>query len=158
MANRNSELTVRTLAGFKWSYASIFVQGVVQLGVLSVLARKLTPLDFGIFGIATLFTSSLERVGYLGVAPALVQRDELSDTDKRVAMSLSLLLGAGLSLGLYLAAPGIGSFFNEPAVIPIVRALSIIFVIEAFGFGNCATMGEDFFFAGDFWIHNLLSK
>ena len=51
MADRSS-LGAKSVAGVTWSYLSIFAKALLTLAVLSVLARTLTPREFGLFGIA----------------------------------------------------------------------------------------------------------
>lgn len=133
MSAKDPSLTTKTLQGFKWTYASLIIQGISQLIVLSILARILTPRDFGLVGIATLFTNFAERVGFLGVGPALVQRKVVTDTHIRVGTSLSIALGVLLFALLFFLAPAVATFFSEPELLTIFRVLSITFLIESFG-------------------------
>lgn len=128
----NESLSKLAVQGLKWSYLSIVLQAALQLGVISILARLLTPADFGLVGIALIFTNFVERVGFIGVGPALVQRKELHEDDESVAFSLSVWLGLLLLVALYLAAPAIADFFREPVLVPVLRVTSVTFLIESF--------------------------
>jgi len=73
-------LMKRTLSGFKWSYLSALLQAILELAVIVVLARLLSPRDFGLLGIALIFTGLAELVSELGIGLAIIQRKELTDS------------------------------------------------------------------------------
>lgn len=119
--------------GFTWMYLSVVVQGIMKLAVLVVLARLLEPRDFGIVGIALIFTSCAERVGQVGVGPALVQKQQLSRDEIRTGFVLSVLSGLGIAAALWIIAPYAGEFFDAPEVPAILKALACGFIIDGFG-------------------------
>jgi PST family polysaccharide transporter len=121
------------MSGFTWMYLSVVLQGVVKLLVLVVLARLLGPRDFGIVGIALIFTSCAERVGQVGVGPALVQKEHLTPDEMRTGMVLSILSGVFIALALWIIAPYAAMFFAAPEVDPILEALAFGFVLDGFG-------------------------
>ena len=71
---RETSLSARTLSGLGWSYLSTFIKALLSLLVLVVLARLLTPVDFGLQGIAWIFIALGARFGQAVVGPAVVQR------------------------------------------------------------------------------------
>jgi O-antigen/teichoic acid export membrane protein len=121
------------MSGFTWMYMSAVLQGGLKLCVLVVLARLLEPRDFGIVGIALIFTSAAERVGQVGVGPALVQKQHLSPDEMRTGLVLSLLSGVLIAGSLWIIAPYVALFFSAPEVDPILKALAFGFVIDGFG-------------------------
>ena len=60
---RETSLSERTLRGIGWSYLSTFTKALLSLLVLMVLARLLTPVDFGLFGITWIFIMLGSRFG-----------------------------------------------------------------------------------------------
>lgn len=120
------------LFGLGWMYLSAALQGVAKLVVIAILARLLTPRDFGLLGIALIFTSLAERLGQVGVGPALIQRETIDGDDVVTGAVLSALSGVFLAIVLWVVAPWIAEFFREPLVSPIVRVLSLGFVIDGF--------------------------
>ena len=130
---RETSLSALTLSGLRWSYLSTIVKALLSLLALVFLARLLTPTDFGLFAIAWIFVALATRFGQVGVGPAIVQRQELSNRHIQVGFTLSVVFGIAMMAIIWLFAPLIGEFFNEPTVARILQALSVIFVINAAG-------------------------
>jgi PST family polysaccharide transporter len=106
------------------------VQGLVTLGVLVVLARLLTPADFGSVsaGMLVINLSVLLSQGFVG--PALVQHPKLRPAHVDTAFSLSLA-GAGLLFVLlWVAAPAAGRALHVPVLTGVVRVLAWILPLQ----------------------------
>lgn len=97
-----------------------------------ILARLLSQEDFGVAGYALVVISSLDILSDLGVGPALIYHQK----DER-ATHTAFWLGVGISFvlfaGVFLGAPLIGSFFNDPRATPVTRALAFTFPIVSIG-------------------------
>ena len=124
-------LTKQTLSGFKWSYLSTIIQGVLQLSIFTTLAHLLGPREFGIVGMATIFTNFIERVGFLGIGQALVQRERVTPSHIRCGFVLCLALGWILFSIFFFSAPWIALFFEEPALVPVLRIIAFSFVFAS---------------------------
>src|SRR5207244_12647644 len=74
--DREAGLTHRTLAGLAWTGGGKAVYAVLRLLVLFLLARLLSPADFGVVGAAGVVIGFSSILSELGVAPAIVQRPE----------------------------------------------------------------------------------
>jgi teichuronic acid exporter len=98
---------------------------LISLVIGAILARLLTPEEFGIVALVFVFVTFFNLLGNFGLGPAIVQRKDLSSRDIRSIFSFSLLLAIILSLAFYLSAGWIANFYNEPVLIPIVRILSL---------------------------------
>lgn len=122
-------LTAATVHGLKWSYASTIVNVVLQIGVTAVLARLLTPSDFGLVAMAGVFLRFGQYFAQMGAGQAVVQRPKLSASDIHTAFTSSLLIGVGFC-GLFVAlAPLAGPLFpHTPGVVTVVRVMSLTFV------------------------------
>lgn len=111
-----------------WQGLSFLLGKGFTLLATVVLARLLTPADFGVVGLALVFITFAEYVSDLGVAQGLVYfRPDRGDED--AALALSLLAGAFLCLLGLLAAPAIAGFFSHPELIPMVRVLSVALLL-----------------------------
>lgn len=106
---------------------------LLSLLILAILARVLPPGDFGLLGIALIFVGFTEIFGNLGVGPAIVQRLDLTDLHVDIAFTLSVILGAVMTVAIWLFAPIGALLFDEPIVSQMLKALSIVFVIAGFG-------------------------
>ncbi len=129
-----SSLMKRTLSGLKWSYISVLLQAILQLGVIAILARLLLPTDFGLLSIALIFIGLAELISQLGIGPAIIQRRELTARHIRSGFTLSIVFGIIIFVFLWFSAPIIASFFKNEAVTNVLRIISITFVIRSFGF------------------------
>ena len=126
-------LISRTHAGLKWSYLAVIVQALLSLLILAILSRLLPPADFGLIGIALIFVALAETISKLGIGPALVQRFDLTSRHIEVAFALSIGLGAGMTVVIWLFAPLGGSFFGEPIISQILRTICMVFIVTSFG-------------------------
>jgi len=127
------KLKERTSKAFLWSFIdSIGFRGV-QLIIGIILARLLFPEDFGLIGMLAIFMA----VGHLfissGFGSALIQKREATMRDTCSIFYFNILAGLVMALFLCAAAPWIASFYNQPILTPITRALSLILVINSFG-------------------------
>jgi len=130
-------LTNRALGGMLWTFSGTGVQAVVQLLVLMVLGRLLTPTDFGLMGAAAVVIALSQIVSQVGVGPAIVQRRELEPVHVRVAFTISGALGFVLGAAVWLAAPALAAFYRIPAVEPVLRGVALLFPIDGLN-----TVGE----------------
>lgn len=132
----HSQLSTATrsiLYGLSWTYVSVVLQGILKLIVLVVLARLVSPRDFGLLGYALLCASFVERVGQMGVGPALVQARDFDGNVARTTHSISIFSGMLATLGIWLSAPYLAAFFGEPELSAILRFMSVGCVVEGFG-------------------------
>jgi len=98
-----------------------------------VVIRLLSPADYGLLAMASVFVVFLSMFSDLGLGQALVQGAKVTDTHLRRIFAAVLVVHSFLAVLLALFAPLIGAFFGEPAVTRIVQTLSLQFVIAAFG-------------------------
>jgi O-antigen/teichoic acid export membrane protein len=126
-------LTRRTLGGLVWMGSGKAAFTLLQLLVLSVLGRLLTPADFGVVSAAVVVIGLSTIVSNLGLGPAIVQRPELEQRHLDTAFTASLALGIGLGAIVWLAAPLAADFMRMPGMTPVLRALAWVFPINALG-------------------------
>jgi PST family polysaccharide transporter len=102
------------------------------LGLLStlVLARLLTPADFGLVAMATVVAAGLELLTLFGFDAALVQRKELSRDHYDTAWTLNILLGAGLAALLVVSAQPVADFYREPRLVMIMYAIAAKYAVD----------------------------
>ncbi len=108
--------------GLKW-FTQIF-----SWAATLIIARILTPEDYGLFGIATLYIGFVQLINEFGLGAAIIRRRDLTEDQISALGGLSLLLDLGLwAVSLVLAYP-IASFFGEPEVRWIISALGVTFM------------------------------
>jgi O-antigen/teichoic acid export membrane protein len=109
---------------------SLFGQ-VITWTVTIVVARLLSPEDYGIVAISGLYTVFAHTVCLMGVSAAVVQADEISDYQIRALYGFSILTGVIMfGIGL-LAAPLMAWAFNDPRLTALVSFQNIVFLVGA---------------------------
>jgi lipopolysaccharide exporter len=125
-------LRSKTFMGVVWLVMWRLLTRIVGLGSTLVLARVLLPGDFGLLGMATAFSASMDALSVLGLGDALVRRrgegKELYDTAFTLQLARSLVT-ASLLLAL---SPVAASWFNEPRLIPVLAVLAAASAISGF--------------------------
>ncbi len=96
-----------------------------------VLARLLTPVDFGLVAMVTTFSLLLMNFGLNGFTEAIIQREDLHHAQVSTLYWINVALSLILTLFFIALAPAIAWFFNEPRLkgIAIAIAFTIIFVV-----------------------------
>lgn len=125
-------LKSKTVKGASWSFIdSIAGQGITFLVGL-VLARLLTPEEYGLIGIITIFIAVFNSIVDSGFSNALIRKNDAKEIDYNTVFISNLVLSVVLFGVLYISATAISSFFNQPQLIPLLRVMGSIVIINAF--------------------------
>lgn len=119
-------LRARTLHGLAWVASGTVLQTLIKLVVLAVLARALTPADFGLVALSIMVGTFVLMACRVGVGPGLVQLSALSTTHVTAAIMLALPVSALMAVGLVLAAPSIADFFDQPELAALLLLQALI--------------------------------
>lgn len=117
----------------RWTTASSIARGGMQLAQIVILARFLTPLEYGLMSIVVVVLSYFSLFSDMGLSTAFVQRQRISQEERSSLYWLSVLLGGGLMLIVLLISPFIAKFFNEPQLVSLLTLVSTNFLIIAIG-------------------------
>ncbi|MCM0083600.1 MOP flippase family protein [Geomonas sp. Red32] len=117
--------------GLTWSAMSQVARQATALLTTALLARLLSPADFGVVGMATIVVGFLAIFKDLGTASAVIQRRELSKELASSIFYLNVSFGLGMTLLLLLLAPLAAVFYREPQVTSLLRGVSITFLISS---------------------------
>ncbi|NUN24154.1 MAG: oligosaccharide flippase family protein, partial [Candidatus Jettenia caeni] len=98
--------------------------------VLAILARLLTPKDFGIVSAAMVVVRLSEVFAQIGIGPAIVQRQDLKTVHLRTGFTISCLSGLSLTGLISSLAPQISVFFHMEELIPVIRGVSLVFLFQ----------------------------
>lgn len=149
---KKPSLTHHTVAGIMWMSYGKAAYFVLQLVVLGVLARLITPAAFGVVSAALVVIGFSAIASQLGLGPALVQRPELERRHIDTAFTFSFLLGLALGAIIWFGAGEAASFLRMPEVKPVLRALAWVFPLNGLGTVGQALLSRDLHFS---WLANL---
>lgn len=145
-------LTHQTVAGMLWMIYGKVAFAILQLLILGVLARLLTPADFGVVSAAAVVIGFSAIVSQLGLGPALVQRSELESRHIETAFTASVVLGLFLGAVIYFGAPFAAEFLRMPNVTPVLHVLAWVFPLQGLQTVASSLMSRELRFQ---WLANL---
>ena len=129
--DQNINMTQKASKSIFWRMSGNIGVSVLRFMGTAVLARILSPEEFGIIGIALLFTGIVRLFGNLGMGQALVQRKKIDQEYLSTAFWTSVLVGSCLSLIGVFSASMAAEFFNELAVWAVIMWLSLNFFFSS---------------------------
>ncbi len=128
-----NNLQHRTVYALLWSLLETVAQRGVQFVIGIVLARLLFPQQFGLIGMLTIFIAIAQTFLDSGFGAALIQKGEVTQTDICSIFYFNIFVGLVVVGLLYLVAPWIATFYKQPILTSLMRALSLTIVINSFG-------------------------
>lgn len=124
-------LKEKTIKGTFWSAADAFLgQGVTFL-IGIILARMLTPAEYGLIGIVLIFTIILSGVVDSGFSNALIRKKDTTDDDYNTMFITNMAMSIAVFLLLFILAPFIAQFFGHEELIDLCRVMGLILIIQA---------------------------
>lgn len=152
----NSEfITNKATRSLKWSALMEVVSRTAQPIIFIVLARLLTPNDFGVLATAMISISFAQMFWDAGLSKALIQTKEAPDEAAHVVFWTNMALGLLIYLLLFISAPAIAIFFNSPPSGPVLQIMGFQIIIASFSSVQQALFVRDLDFRGLFWIKLL---
>jgi O-antigen/teichoic acid export membrane protein len=134
----NENLGKQVRSGFGWDLTGTFFKQISTLIVSVILARLLTPEEFGIIGMAMVFVSLSQIFVEVGFSQGLIQSEHNSQRAYSSVFYLTFALGLIVGALIYFTAPLVGLFFESDKVskgeyTEVIRWLSLVPIISSFG-------------------------
>lgn len=126
--NLSSKGTV--ISNLIWRFAERCGAQGVAFVVSLVLARLLSPEDYGTIALVTVFITILQVFVDSGLGNALIQKKDADDVDFSSVFYFNVLVCAILYLGIFFAAPMLALFYDDLELVPVIRVLSLTIVIS----------------------------
>lgn len=136
LSDHAENLTAASVSGGAWRAASTFGGAALQFGVAIVLARLLTPSDFGTVTLVAVVVGIANLLAFLGVGPALVRRKALTADYVATAWTLSLIAGVLGCVAIALLAPLLADLVGDASTRIVFLAVSPILVLT--GLRTCS--------------------
>jgi len=126
------EIQRKSTRGIKWQGFSEILTRIFQFGVTIILARLLMPQDFGLIGVALIFTQLAFAVFDLGFSAALIQKKEIEQKHISTTFVVNILSASFFALLVFSLSTTIAGYFEQPELENILKVLSVIFFFYAF--------------------------
>lgn len=124
---------MRNVSAYIWSFTGRFGSQLLYLITSMVLARILTPEDFGMIGVLSVVFSVATTLIDSGLAGALMLEKELTKKNLGTIFVFNLVVSVVLYLCLFFSAPLIEDFYQTDGLAPLSRILGLVFIINAIG-------------------------
>lgn len=121
----------KTVKGVGWSFVDNIANSGITFLVGLVLARLLTPAEYGIMAMITIFIAISTSIVDSGFSNALIRKQDAGRVDYSTVFFFNLGVSAVLYAVLYVGAPGIAVFFKEPLLRDVMRVIGWVLIINA---------------------------
>lgn len=128
---QQESLKNKTIEGVGWSAADAFLGQGVTFIVGLVLARLLSPDEYGLIGICLIFTTVLNGIVDSGFSNALIRKKEVTDEDYNTMFITNMVISIVLYVLLFICAPLVSDFFHREELAALVRATGLVLFFNA---------------------------
>lgn len=122
----------KTVSGVIWSAVENVSNQLITFIIGIVLARLLSPEEFGLIGMITIFIGISQILINGGLSDALIRRKNISDSYYNTAFIFNAIISVLLYMALFFIAPYISNFYDRPILTDIIRLLSFTLILNAF--------------------------
>ncbi len=127
----SQSLSERSLAAVGWAVLDKFSGSILSFAVTILLARLLSPEDFGVVAMVMVFFDFSAVFVESGFSTALIRQKTISEADKSTTFLFNLMAAMVLYGLLFAAAPYIAAFFGQPLLMAMVRVMGISLIVNA---------------------------
>lgn len=146
-------LKTRTARGLFWSLLDSFGVYLVKFGFSIVIARTLSPEDYGLMGMILIFIAMGQVLMQGGFAAALVQKKDADANDYSTAFWFNVLTGVAVWVILYFSAGAIAEFFDRPILKAVTRVAAVGIILNSLSSVHVAILTRDLNFRRQTWIN-----
>jgi len=125
-------LRQKTISGLFWSFSETGFNQVALLIIGIILARLLSPKEFGLVGMITIFIAISQVFIDSGFSQSLIRKVDCKQKDYATVFYFNLIAGILFYLILFFSASAISRFFNEPILRDLVRIIGLVLIINSF--------------------------
>ena len=136
-------LKEKTVRGISWSLAEQFGLQGLRLVIGIVLARILTPADYGLVGMIAVFFAVAQVFIDGGFSISYIQKKEVTPEDANTVFYTNLLTSIIVYVLFWFSAPLIARFYGQPQLVELTRVLSVVLIINSFNIIQVAQLTRD---------------
>lgn len=151
MYRQNRDIKSKVFSGLFWKFGERLTAQLISLIISIILARLLTPNDYGAVSLVMVFITLANVFVTNGLGNALIQKENADNLDFSSVFFINLILSFILYLIIYLCAPFIADFYNLSVIKPALRILGIQIIIAAINSVQQAYVSKNMLFKLFFW-------
>ena len=126
-------LKQKAVSGVKWSGVSMGVVTTLQFLTLAILARLLSPSDFGLMGMIMVVLGFARLFADMGISNAIIYRQDVAKGELSSLYWLNILAGIAVFLIICISTPLVVAFYHEPRLNNLMYLAALVFLITPFG-------------------------
>ena len=153
----SESLKNKVAKGAVWATLEKFSVQAMHFVVGMVLARLLTPTDYGTVALLSIFFAIAGSLGSCGFGNALVQRKNVGDLEFNSVFYVSIAASLVIYGAMFFAAPFIADFYKVPVLCPLARVSAISFILHAINSVQGAELSRKMLFDKRFKINLIVS-
>jgi teichuronic acid exporter len=127
-----ADLRRPVVSALRWTVLSRMIMQAVTWSATIIAVRILTPSDYGVVAIGTVFSNYLQLLAEAGLGSAVVQQQIRDRATLKAVFSVLLVIGTLLAGVVFSLAPLVGTAFREPRAVPVMRVVGLAFVLLPF--------------------------
>ena len=155
MTGSTGGLMRKTAKGIFWSFLDYFGVYLVKFAFTIVIARTLSPDDYGLMGMIVIFIAIGQTLMQSGFSMALIQKREYHEADYYTAFWFNLLIALLVYFALFAGAGAIAHFFEKPVLVAITRVAALGIILNSLCSVQVAILTRRMDFRKLTWIHLL---
>ncbi len=147
----SAQLGQRTATGASYKIMGIALRTAITIASTAILARLLSPADFGYIAMASVVTEFAALFGAFGFTNVLIQRPVINRLQLDTVFWATLAVGTALSLAVFGLSFISQWVFADAQVAPLLRVMSLAFILNSLSAIPWIVMSRQLQFAAEFW-------
>src|SRR6266478_5955178 len=127
------KLQQQAVAAVKWTGLASVLNASSDIVRTVVLARFLSPVDYGLMAMAAIVIGFVQMYMDLGISAAIIHRQDTTRQQLSSLYWLNIFAGLAVFGVVWLATPWIPLFFRAPRILPLLKVMSVVFIIAPIG-------------------------
>lgn len=139
----HKQLKEKAVKGISWNLLERVFVNTARFIIGVILARLLTPKDFGLIGMITVFFAIAQVFINGGFGQAYIQKKDVTDTDANTVFIINFAISLVIYGFLWVFAPEIAKFYGEPELLMLTRIMGLVIIINSFNVIQIAQMRRE---------------
>ena len=148
--NKGGSLFHKTANGIFWSFLELTGRRCIGILVTLLLARFLVPADFGLVAMVSVFFQIANTLMDSGFQQALIRKKDADAEDYSTMFVTNIALGVVAYVLLFVSAPLIARFYEEPRLVMLVRVIGIVVIVNSLQFVQIVSLSRQLDFKTQF--------